>query len=143
MLETDPEIQQENIAEQINATKTLISSSLHLGLDLKDDLSRFQVIKVPYPSLGNPWIDEKRKVQNLHQPPLLLHRVLWESEVEHMSRSTDIPNTIIQSIVRMVHHIPLSSPFLNKYTKFYNALSNNRSGAIFIRNRLLEVFILI
>ncbi|MGC2573232.1 MAG: helicase C-terminal domain-containing protein [Candidatus Nitrosopolaris sp.] len=40
----------------------LISPSLHLGLDLKDDLSRFQIItKVPYPSLGDRWIDEKRK----------------------------------------------------------------------------------
>jgi Rad3-related DNA helicase len=38
------------------------SPSLHLGLDLKDDLSRFQIItKVPYPSLGDRWIDEKRK----------------------------------------------------------------------------------
>ena len=65
LLETDPEIQRDEIiAEHINATKptVLISPSLHLGLDLKDDLSRFQVItKVPYPSLGDRWIDEKRK----------------------------------------------------------------------------------
>src|SRR5215472_15364367 len=38
------------------------TNALHLGLDLKDDLSRFQVItKVPYPSLGDKWIDGKRK----------------------------------------------------------------------------------
>ena len=65
LLETDPEIQRDEIIkEHINATKptVLISPSLHLGLDLKDDLSRFQVItKVPYPSLGDRWINEKRK----------------------------------------------------------------------------------
>jgi ATP-dependent DNA helicase DinG len=41
LLETDPEIQRDEIiAEHINATKptVLISPSLHLGLDLKDDL---------------------------------------------------------------------------------------------------------
>jgi hypothetical protein len=32
-------------------------------LDLKDDLSRFQIItKVPYPDLGDRWINEKRKI---------------------------------------------------------------------------------
>jgi hypothetical protein len=40
----------------------LISPSLYTGLDLKDDLSRFQIIvKVPYPDLGDRWINEKRK----------------------------------------------------------------------------------
>jgi ATP-dependent DNA helicase DinG len=66
LLETDPETQRDEIiAEHINATRptVLISPSLHLGLDLKDDLSRFQVItKVPYPSLGDRWINEKRKI---------------------------------------------------------------------------------
>jgi Rad3-related DNA helicase len=34
-----------------------------MGLDLKDDLSRFQIItKVPYPDLGDRWIDAKRKI---------------------------------------------------------------------------------
>jgi ATP-dependent DNA helicase DinG len=34
-----------------------------MGLDLKDDLSRFQIIiKVPYPYLGDRWIDAKRKL---------------------------------------------------------------------------------
>jgi hypothetical protein len=33
---------------------------LYTGLDLKDDLSRFQIIvKVPYPDLGDRWINEK------------------------------------------------------------------------------------
>jgi ATP-dependent DNA helicase DinG len=65
LLETNPEIQREEvIAEHLKSTKTtvLISPSLYTGLDLKDDLSRFQIItKVPYPSLGDRWIDEKRK----------------------------------------------------------------------------------
>ena len=65
LLETDPDVERDEIiSEHINAVKprVLISPSLHLGLDLKDDLSRFQVIiKVPYPSLGDRWIDGKRK----------------------------------------------------------------------------------
>ena len=65
LLLTDPEIERDEIiAEHINTKKptVLISPSLHLGLDLKDDLSRFQIItKVPYLSLGDKWIDEKRK----------------------------------------------------------------------------------
>ena len=65
LLETNPDVQRDEIIEEhINATRptVLISPSLHLGLDLKDDLSRFQVItKVPYPSLGDRWINEKRK----------------------------------------------------------------------------------
>ncbi|MGC2575419.1 MAG: helicase C-terminal domain-containing protein, partial [Candidatus Nitrosopolaris sp.] len=65
LLVTDPEIQRDEvIAEHVNSTKptALISPSLHTGLDLKDDLSRFQIItKVPYPSIGDRWINEKRK----------------------------------------------------------------------------------
>ena len=34
-----------------------------MGLDLKDDLCRFQIIiKVPYPYLGDRWINEKRRI---------------------------------------------------------------------------------
>jgi ATP-dependent DNA helicase DinG len=62
---TDPKIpRDEVITEHLHSTKptVLISSSLYIGLDLKDDLSRFQVIaKVPYPDLGDRWINEKRK----------------------------------------------------------------------------------
>ncbi len=40
----------------------LISPSLHLGVDLKDDLSRFQVIvKVPYPDLTDKKIAAEKK----------------------------------------------------------------------------------
>jgi ATP-dependent DNA helicase DinG len=65
-LETNPEIQRDEvIAEHVNSTRptVLISPSLYTGLDLKDDLSRFQIItKIPYPDLGDRWIDEKRKI---------------------------------------------------------------------------------
>jgi ATP-dependent DNA helicase DinG len=65
LIVTDPKIpRDEVIAEHVNSTKptVLISPSLYLGLDLKDDLSRFQIItKVPYPDLGDRWINEKRK----------------------------------------------------------------------------------
>jgi hypothetical protein len=43
-----------NMAEHVNSTKptVLISPSLHTALDLKDDLSRFQIItKVTYPRI--------------------------------------------------------------------------------------------
>ena len=66
LLETNPEIQRDEvIAEHVNTTKptVLISPSLYIGLDLKNDLSRFQIItKVPYPDLGDRWINEKRKI---------------------------------------------------------------------------------
>jgi ATP-dependent DNA helicase DinG len=65
-LETNPEIQRDEvIAEHVNSTRptVLISPSLYTGLDLKDDLSRFQIItKVPYPDISDRWINEKRKM---------------------------------------------------------------------------------
>ena len=67
LLETDPDIQRDEvIAEHINSTTkptVLISPSFNTGLDLKDDLSRFQIItKVPYPNLGDRWINAKSKL---------------------------------------------------------------------------------
>jgi len=61
-LVTDPEIPREVIAAHIESTEptVLISPSPFLGLDLKDNLSRFQIItKVPYPNLVDRWINEK------------------------------------------------------------------------------------
>ena len=55
----------EVISEHFNTRKptVLISPSLYTGLDLKDDYSRFQIItKVPYPNLGDRWINEKSKI---------------------------------------------------------------------------------
>ena len=67
LLVTDPDIQRDEvIAEHINSiTKptVLISPSFNTGLDLKDDLSRFQIItKVPYANLGDRWINAKSKL---------------------------------------------------------------------------------
>ena len=66
LLVTDPEIPRDDvIAEHKNSLKptVLISPSLHMGLDLKDDLSRFQIItKVPYPNKSDRWTDAKRKL---------------------------------------------------------------------------------
>lgn len=64
LLVTDPEIQRDEvIQEHIISVKptVLISPSLHTGLDLKGELSRFQIItKVPYPNKGDRWINAKR-----------------------------------------------------------------------------------
>ena len=66
LLITDPEIQRDEVIFQHTSTTkptVLISPSLHTGLDLKDELSRFQIItKVPYPSKGDRWINAKREL---------------------------------------------------------------------------------
>ncbi|MGA8484337.1 MAG: ATP-dependent DNA helicase, partial [Nitrososphaeraceae archaeon] len=66
LLVTDPEIQRDEvILEHTKSTKptVLISPSLHTGLDLKDELSRFQIItKVPYPNKGDRWTNAKRNI---------------------------------------------------------------------------------
>ena len=63
---TDPEIQRDEVIFQHTSTTkptVPISPSLHTGLDLKDDLSRFQIItKVPYPSKGDRWTNAKREL---------------------------------------------------------------------------------
>jgi ATP-dependent DNA helicase DinG len=65
---TDPHIPREEIIQKhINSNEptVLISPSLYMEIDLKDDLSRFQIItKVPYPDLGDKWINAKRKSFN-------------------------------------------------------------------------------
>jgi len=64
LIVTDPEIQRDEVIFQHTATMkptVLISPSLHTGLDLKDDLSRFQIItKVPYPNKSDRWTNAKR-----------------------------------------------------------------------------------
>jgi ATP-dependent DNA helicase DinG len=67
LLVTDPEIQRDEVIFQhTNSTvkpTVLISPSLHTGLDLKDELSRFQIItKVPYPNKSDRWTNAKRDV---------------------------------------------------------------------------------
>jgi Rad3-related DNA helicase len=67
LLLTDPEIPRDDVIFEHtkNTTKptVLISPSLHTGLDLKDELSRFQIIiKVPYPNKSDRWTNAKREV---------------------------------------------------------------------------------
>jgi ATP-dependent DNA helicase DinG len=68
LLVTDPDIQREDvIAEHVNSTKptVLISPSFYTGIDLKDELSRFQIItKIPYPNLSDRWINAKREIDD-------------------------------------------------------------------------------
>ena len=63
---TDPEIERDEVIREHSESKkptVLISPSLHTGLDLKDHLSRFQIItKVPYPNISDKWTSEKRKI---------------------------------------------------------------------------------
>jgi Rad3-related DNA helicase len=66
LLVTDPAKQRDEvIAEHSNSPKpkVLISPSLHTGLDLKDELSRFQIItKVRYPNTADRWTNAKRQM---------------------------------------------------------------------------------
>lgn len=67
LIVTDPEIQRDDVIFQHTKTPTkptvLISPSLHTGLDLKDELSRFQIItKVPYPNKSDRWTNAKRNI---------------------------------------------------------------------------------
>jgi ATP-dependent DNA helicase DinG len=65
LIATDPKIKRELIvSDHFNSDKpsVLISPSMRLGLDLKDNRSRFQIIvKVPYPSKGDRWTYIKRE----------------------------------------------------------------------------------
>ena len=67
LLVTDPEIQRDDVILEHTKSTTkptvLISPSLHTGLDLKNELSRFQIItKVPYPNKSDRWTNAKREV---------------------------------------------------------------------------------
>ena len=73
LISTDPEIPRDEIIAKHwdtsasngneKSKSVLISPSLHTGLDLKDDQSRFQiVVKIPYPSRADRWIETKRKM---------------------------------------------------------------------------------
>jgi ATP-dependent DNA helicase DinG len=68
LIVTDPSLNRTDVIQNHISTDkptVLISPSLFLGIDLKDDLSRFQVIiKVPYLNTGDRWTAAKRK----HKP---------------------------------------------------------------------------
>lgn len=59
------------VQKHMNSTKgtVLLSPSLSEGIDLKDDLSRFQIIcKIPYPYLGDKLVKKRMSKQNLWYP---------------------------------------------------------------------------
>jgi Rad3-related DNA helicase len=60
LLKTDPNIERDLVIEKhckSTEATVLISPSLHLGLNLRDNFSRFQVIvKLPYANLGDRWV---------------------------------------------------------------------------------------
>ena len=64
LIVTDPEVERDMVIKEHTESRkptVLISPSLHTGLDLKDNLSRFQVItKVPYPNTADRWTAAKR-----------------------------------------------------------------------------------
>ena len=70
LISTDPEIPRDEIVSKHynnhnGENSVLISPSMHTGLDLKDEQSRFQIlVKVPYPSLGDRWIKKKQTLDN-------------------------------------------------------------------------------
>jgi ATP-dependent DNA helicase DinG len=68
LIKTDADLDRDEvISKHIDSEEptVLISPSLYLGLDLKDDLSRFQiVVKVPYANLGDRWINARYNGSN-------------------------------------------------------------------------------
>jgi Rad3-related DNA helicase len=66
LIETGAKLDRAEVLEthyQSKRPTVLISPSLHLGVDLKDDLSRFQIIvKVPYPDLTDKRISKKKEM---------------------------------------------------------------------------------
>ncbi|HKU49823.1 MAG TPA: ATP-dependent DNA helicase [Nitrososphaera sp.] len=65
LIETGSKLDRTEVLEKHFQSKrptVLISPSLHLGVDLKDDLSRFQIIvKVPYPDLTDKKVAAKKE----------------------------------------------------------------------------------
>jgi Rad3-related DNA helicase len=66
LIETGAKLDRTEVLEthyQSKRPTVLISPSLHLGVDLKDDLSRFQIIvKVPYPDLTDKKVSKKKEL---------------------------------------------------------------------------------
>jgi hypothetical protein len=78
--------------------------SLQLGLDLKDDLSRFQVItKVPYPSLGDRWINEKRRRNEQWYK--------WQTALKLVQGYGRSVRSLLDAILILIHIIGKESPY--------------------------------
>lgn len=77
------------------AATVLVSPSLAEGIDLKDDLSRFQVIcKVPYPYLGDKLV-RKRMTKNRQWYPYQTAKTIVQSAGRSIRNETDHAVTYI------------------------------------------------
>ena len=74
----DGKTQDDVIKEHTNSKDgVLISSSLWQGVDLKDDLSRFQIIaKSPYPNYTEKWVESKMERYPLWYPSQTITKIL-------------------------------------------------------------------
>ena len=74
----DGKTQDEVIKEHANSKDgVLISSSLWQGVDLKDNLSRFQIIaKSPYPNYTEKWVESKMERYPLWYPSQTITKIL-------------------------------------------------------------------
>jgi ATP-dependent DNA helicase DinG len=73
LLVTDPEIQRDEVIFQHTST---IKPTVLISLDLKDHLSRFQIItKVPYPNKSDRWTNAKRQVDE--------ERYYWQTALKY------------------------------------------------------------
>jgi len=74
----DGKTQDDVIKEHANSKDgVLLSSSLWLGVDLKDDLSRFQIIaKSPYPNYTEKWVESKMERYPLWYPAQTITKIL-------------------------------------------------------------------
>lgn len=73
----------------------LLSPSMVEGVDLKDDLSRIQIIvKVPYPSLGDPLIVKRMKLRaNFY--PMLTAQAIVQMYGRSIRSETDVCDTFV------------------------------------------------
>jgi Rad3-related DNA helicase len=88
---------EEMIQKHMSSTKdtVLISPSLSEGIDLKDDLSRFQIIcKMPYPYLGDKLV-KKRMNKNKHWYPYQTAKTIVQSVGRSIRNETDHAVTYI------------------------------------------------
>jgi Rad3-related DNA helicase len=116
LIVTDPSLGRMDVIENhISSEKptVLLSPSLFLGIDLKDNLSRFQIIaKVPFPYMGDRWTAAKMK-QN---PEWYYWQTAWKL-IQAYGRS-------IRSMEDWAKTYVLDSTFANFVRKNRNILPN-------------------
>ncbi len=92
-----PEDRQKSIDKHINATNdsVIVSPSMKQGVDLKDDLSRFQIIlKMPYPSLASK-VNKRRSEKNKNWYSWMTVMDVIQSYGRSIRSDVDYADTII------------------------------------------------